>query len=218
MFKLAIRMFRSDLRREVKGCVGMTFLCWILIFFLVITPLIPVEASTVFIFHYGTIVTMVVFFPRIVRWYYVIPFTIEQIRKLVVYRMLVVLLFMVVGSGICIGWAEYFGYPWNPRFGLWYFVYVELGLRRLAEGLKGFYAEQHKNLCWRVFNTILLVVNVNLALGVSEELLPIWVQYLIMIIVTALSLPYYIYYVFRKMDFYDYCQINVMGKTMFLDS
>ncbi len=207
MFKLALRMFRSDFRTLLQGW-AMVVLGLLCVFVWSALPLFGEELN-IACFGYAIMYSISLVKPRFTRAFHVVPFTIKQIKMLVIYRMILFMVLIGIGSTIGIGIAEVCGDAWNPRFGLWIFLYLELLALWWEESLKGFHiqARTKKNIIWMIAEVILILVSSLLTLGVLEGVVPIYAEYLIQMVLFLLYMSYFVYYVYSKMDFYDYRQI-----------
>ncbi len=206
MFRLAIRMLRSDLRSLMQGW-AMAVVGVLCIFCLVLLPL-KADELNVGCFAYAIVFSISWFKPRFTRAFHVVPLTIKQIRMLAIYRILLVIGLYLVGSAIGIAVLEACNEAWNIRFGSWGFFYLELMVLCWEESLKGFRARVRtkKNIIWTIAECIFILTSVLLTFGVLKDVLPFYAEYLIQSVLFLLYISYFIYYAFGKMDFYDYRQ------------
>ena len=207
MFKVALRTFRSDIRTYFQGWANWIVLALMacLVGFL---PLVgDSEGNAWYACVYGVGASFLWFSPRFTRAFHVVPFTIKQIKKLAIYRCLIFVGAAMLIGGIYLALALAFSWEWYPGFGMWYFLYVELYLLFMKERLVGFLPKKYKINIWLgIWMIIVMLASGLMMVGLAENL-PLYVQYLIQAGLLLLYLPYPII-MFKKMDFYDYCQVR----------
>lgn len=204
MFKLAFRMFCSDMRTSFTlWGWGMKVVFLFCVFIFVVSPL--VEGIELGYMAYALCVGLMWLVPRFTKAYHVVPLTITQIKKLAVLRTLI-LMFAIAGSGcVAVAVAEVFGWSWNPRFALWYFFYLELYMWFVKKHLRGFYSKDKKNLPLQIMAWIITIASIFVMIGWFDNQ-PLYVEYLIQSVLLLLYVPYMVH-VFKDMDFSDYMQI-----------
>lgn len=207
MFKVALRMAWSDIRTFFQGWGGWIVL--VLLGLLVgISPMVgETEAATWYLRVYGTGIAIMWLSPRFTRAFHVVPFTIEQIKKLAVYRCIIFIGAVMLIGGIYLALALVFSWEWYSGFGMWYFVYAELYFLFMKERLVGFLPKKYEINIWLGFWTAIVVIaGIFIMLSIAEAL-PLYAQYLIQAGLFLLYLPYLII-MFINMDFHDYRQVR----------
>lgn len=205
MFKLAFRMFCSDVRTSFTlWGWGMKVVLLFCVIIFIVTPL--VDGMELGYMGYALCMGLMWLAPRFTKAYHVVPLTITQIKKLAVCR-ITVLMLAIIGSGcVAVAVAEIFGLNWNPRFGLWYFFYLELYMWFVKNHLRGFYAQNKKNLPLQIMAGIITIASIFVMIG-WLDVLPLYMEYLIQTALLLLYVPYMVH-VFKDMTFSDYTQIT----------
>lgn len=219
MFRLALRTFKADIRAIFQGW-GMWILLIIIALLIGVVPMVgdDVEGSYWGGMAYAIGMSFLWMTPRFTRVFHVVPFHIEQIKKLAIYRCIVLLGATILMGGIFLALAYTFSWNWNPGFGLWYFFYVELYFVFLRERLAGFHKKKYKLPTWLIIWTMVLMIASGLMmLGIAVKL-PVYVQYLIQTGVFLFFLPFPVT-LFRNMEFFDYCQVreSIGARPSFLE-
>lgn len=208
MFKLALRMFRSDIRTIFQGWF-MSIIYLILIFIWIVTPFVAGRTgdsyAMVYIFVYSNAYVLMLLSPRFVRSFHVVPFTIGQIKKLAIYRTIIFVMVAVCCGCVFLAFAELFDWNWNVRFGLWYFVYVEFYLMGTDGRLLAFQGKPKTNIPLAILSGIVMAMSIFVAYG-AFDMLPLYVEYLIQTGLFILLVPQMVF-VSKRMDFYDYKQV-----------
>lgn len=207
MFKVALRMFWSDIRTFFQGW-AMWIVLALIAFLVGILPLVGDAESSVWAScMYGIVSAISLFAPRFTRSFHVVPFTIEQIKKLAVYRCIIFVGAVMLVGGVYLALAVVFSWEWNQGFGMWYLFYVELYFVITKERLLGFREKKYKLNIWLTIWTIaVMLASVFMMLGVAENL-PLYVQYLIQVGLFLLYIPYPVA-ILKNMNFYDYRQVR----------
>lgn len=204
MFKLAFRMFRSDIRTIFQGwAMGIVLL--LCLFIWGVAPFVE-DYGNVAYMAYAWMTSLIWVAPRFTKVCHVVPFTIGQMKKLAIYRILLLVLVLIGSGGVVLVVATLCHWKWNPHFGLWYFLYVEVYTILIKDRIAGFYKKGKKNLPLSIYAGIIMVASIFVMLGMFD-FLPLYVEYLIQTVLFVLYIPYIIY-VFKEMDFYDYKQVT----------
>lgn len=218
MFKVALRMAWSDIKAYFQGWVMWVILA-LMAFLVGVLPLIEEPGGSVWTgCMYGLCASFLLFSPRFTRSFHVVPFTIEQIKKLAVYRCIIFLGVVMLIGGIYLALAVVFSWDWYRGFGMWYFGYAELYFIFMKERLVGFLPKKYKiNIGLGIWTTIVGFASVIMMVGAAEAL-PLYVQYLIQAGLFILFIPFPVA-VFKNMDFHDYRQVrdSVGGRLSFLE-
>ncbi len=206
MFKLAIRMFRSDMRTMLQNLV-IVILFIIFILLILIVPL-TIDGSNFFTFFYLGWLTVTMFGSRFTRVFHVAPFTIGQIKRLILYRVLIVaMLFGTVGL-FFVGIGAVRRLDLNPRFGLWYIAYMNMVISTgIDGGLKGFGVGELRTTTWKIIAFIVLVWSGFVAVGLGDKL-SLLTEYLIQAGTVVVFFVAYVLVMFRGMDFGDFSQVK----------
>ena len=207
MFKVALRMAWSDMRTFASGG-GMWAMWGLHAFLLGLLPIIgDFESSWWGGCAYAICVALTWLVPRFTRVCHVVPFTIKEIKKLVIYRCIIFVSGVILLGGFFLALSILFSWDWNPGFGLWYFFFAELYLVMTKERLAGFHEKKYKLNIWlTIWTVVVMLASGLMMLGIVADL-PLYVQYLIQTGILLLYLPYPVT-VFKSMDFYDYCQVR----------
>ncbi len=204
MFKLALRMFRSDMRTMFQGWF-MNVITLILILVWVVTPFMADQVNSSYIFVYCGVYVMMWLSPRFVRSFHVVPFTIGKIKKLAIYRTIIFVM-VAVGCGcIFLAFAKLFDWNWSNHFGLWYFVYAEIYLIGMDGRLLAFQGKPKTNIPLAILSVVTIGMSIVVAYG-AFDMLPLYVEYLMQVGLFILFIPQ-LAFVSRRMDFYDYRQV-----------
>lgn len=218
MFKIALRTFWSDIRALFQGWAMWVVLA-LMAFLVGLLPLIGDPESSVWVgCVYGVGASFLWVSPRFTRSFHVVPFTIEQIKKLAVYRCIIFLGVVMLIGGIYLALAVVFSWDWYRGFGMWYFFYAELYFCFLKERMVGFHEKKHKLNIWvTIWTIVVILASVLMMMGIAEAL-PLYVQYLIQAGLFILFIPFPVA-VFKNMDFHDYRQVrdSVGGRLSFLE-
>lgn len=207
MFKIAFTTFKSDIRTYFQGWAMWVVLA-LMAFLVGVLPLVgDSENSMWYACVYGVGATVLWFSPRFTRSFHVVPFTIEQIKKLAIYRCLIFVGAAMLIGGIYLALALVFSWEWYPGFGMWYFFYAELYFVFIKERMAGFHEKKYKVNIWVTIWTVIVMLASGLMMMGIAEALPLYVQYLIQAGVFVLFIPYPIA-VFKNMDFHDYRQVR----------
>ncbi len=208
MFKLAFRMFCSDIRTMFQGWfMSITGIVFLLL--LVITPFIADQASDspmmVYMFVYCNAYTLMWLSPRFVRSFHVVPLTIGQIKQLAIFRTIIFVMISIAGGCVFLILAKLFDWNWNIRFGLWYFIYAEFYLIGMNNRLLAFQEKTKTNIPLAIFSTVIIGASIFAVYGVFD-MLPLYAEYLIQAGLFILFIPQLVF-VSKRMDFYDYRQV-----------
>lgn len=198
--KLALYMLKNDLKSIFRG-VAATILYPILIFMIFIIPFFQIEY---YYMAYMIFVILSLFRPRFNKIYHVVPMEIADIKRLYVYRTILFLLILVMGTGIVAGMAVLFSLPWNVRGGLTILFYAQIFAGILHEKFWGFVDKKKKNSGWIVLSVIGTVVAAFVMFGVLDLIkMPLVWQYVIQCLLVLTGLPNNIK-ASKDMDFHDY--------------
>lgn len=218
MFKVALRTFWSDIRAYFQGWAMWVVLA-LMAFLIGIMPMVgDSDSSVVPACVYGGCAAFVWFSPRFTRSFHVVPFTIEQIKKLAVYRCIIFVCAAMLIGGLYLALAVVFSWEWYRGFGMWYFCYVELYFVFMKERLVGFLPKKYKINIWLGIWTVMVGIASAMMMLEIAEALPLYAQYLIQVGLFILYLPYPIT-IFKNMDFHDYCQVrdSIGARPSFLE-
>ena len=218
MFKVALRTFWSDIRTYFQGW-AMWIVLALMAFLVGLLPLVgDSENNMWYACVYGVGATFLWFSPRFTRSFHVVPFTIEQIKKLAVYRCIIFVGAVMLIGGIYLALAVAFSWDWYRGFGMWYFFYVELYFVFIKERMVGFHEKKYKLNIWLTIWTVVVMLASGLMMMGIAEALPLYVQYLIQAGLFILYLPYPIT-IFKNLDFHDYRQVrdSVGARPSFLE-
>lgn len=207
MFKVALRMAWSDIRTTFSGW-GMWVFLALMAFLLGALPIIgDSESSWWASCAYAICLAVCWFSPRFTRAFHVVPFTIKEIKKLVIYRCVIFVSEVMLFGGVFLALSILFSWDWNPGFGLWYFFFAEFYFVMTKERLAGFHVKKYKVNIWLgIWTAVVMGVSALVMLGIAADL-PLYVQYLIQTGIFLLYLPYPMT-VFKSMDFYDFRQVK----------
>jgi len=207
MFKIALTTFKSDIRTYFQGWAMWVVLA-LMAFLVGVLPLVgDSENSMWYACVYGVGATVLWFSPRFTRSFHVVPFTIEQIKKLAIYRCLIFVGVAMLIGGIYLALALVFSWEWYPGFGMWYFFYAELYFVFIRERMVGFHEKKYKINIWVTIWTVVVMLASGLMMMGIAEALPLYVQYLIQAGLFVLFIPFPIA-IFKNMDFHDYRQVR----------
>ncbi len=218
MFKIALTTFKSDIRTYFQGWAGWVVLA-LMAFLVGLLPLVgDSENNMWYACVYGVGASFLWFSPRFTRSFHVVPFTIEQIKKLAIYRCLIFVGAAMLIGGIYLVLAQVFSWDWYPGFGMWYFFYVELYFVFIKERMVGFHEKKYKLNIWLTIWTVVVMLASGLMMMGIADALPLYVQYLIQAGLFILFVPFPIA-VFKNMDFHDYRQVrdSVGARPSFLE-
>lgn len=207
MFKIALTTFKSDIRTYFQGWAGWVVLA-LMAFLVGVLPLVGASENNMwYACVYGVGASFLWFSPRFTRSFHVVPFTIEQIKKLAIYRCLIFVGVAMLIGGIYLALALVFSWEWYPGFGMWYFFYAELYFFNMKERLAVYLPKKYKINIWLgIWTAIVGLAGVLMMVGLAEAL-PLYVQYLIQAGLFILFIPFPIA-VFKNMDFHDYRQVR----------
>lgn len=207
MFKIALTTFKSDIRTYFQGWAMWVVLA-LMAFLVGVLPLVgDSENSMWYACVYGVGATVLWFSPRFTRSFHVVPFTIEQIKKLAIYRCLIFVGVAMLIGGIYLALALVFSWEWYPGFGMWYFFYAELYFVFIRERMVGFHEKKYKINIWvTIWMVVIMLASGLMMMGIAEAL-PLYVQYLIQAGLFVLFIPFPIA-IFKNMDFHDYRQVR----------
>ena len=117
MFKVALRMAWSDIKAYFQGWVMWVILA-LMAFLVGVLPLLEEPGGSVWTgCMYGLCASFLLFSPRFTRSFHVVPFTIEQIKKLAVYRCIIFLGVVMLIGGIYLALAVVFSWDWYREWG-----------------------------------------------------------------------------------------------------
>lgn len=207
MFKIALITFKSDIRTYFQGW-AMWIVLALMAFLVGLLPLVgDSENNMWYACVYGVGASFLWFSPRFTRSFHVVPFTIEQIKKLAIYRCLIFVGAVMLIGGIYLALALVFSWEWYPGFGMWYFFYAELYFYFMKERLAVYLPKKYKINIWLgIWTAIVGLAGVLMMVGLAEAL-PLYIQYLIQAGLFILFVPFPIA-VFKNMDFHDYRQVR----------
>ena len=207
MFIIALTTFKSDIRTYFQGWAGWVVLA-LMTFLVGVLPLVGAsETNMWYACVYGVGASFLWFSPRFTRSFHVVPFTIEQIKKLAIYRCLIFVGAAMLIGGIYLALALVFSWEWYPGFGMWYFFYAELYFYFMKERLAVYLPKKYKINIWLgIWTAIVGLAGVLMMVGLAEAL-PLYIQYLIQAGLFILFIPFPIA-VFKNMDFHDYRQVR----------
>lgn len=136
MIRFSWKMIVADLKRSLRGGWWMGPVIFIMLVVLSFMPDINIGA-----FSYFIVAGLALFKPQFSRIHYVLPLSEKQIKKLFVWRIVIVCVLMIVISGVVIAISEWKNLVWNGH-GLnliaFYMVlligYSEVSLKGLGGG------------------------------------------------------------------------------------
>ena len=204
MFKLAFRMFCSDIRTVFQGW-GMVIVFFMFLFIWVVCPFM-MDYGNVLYMAYVWLTSMSWMAPRFTKVCHLVPLTIGQIKKLALYRLLIYLLVVMGGGAVILVICVLGHWNWNPHFGMWYFLYAEVYFVFVRSRIVGFHKNKETNVRLTIFFIAIIFASTMFLMGVFD-FLPLYVEYLIQMGLFLLYVPY-IVYVFKGMEFQDYQQVS----------
>lgn len=206
--RLAWYMFKNDLRTIFRGVAAM-LIYPLLIFMIFVIPFFEMEY---YYMMYMIFVILSLFRPRFNKIYHVVPMEIEDIKRLYVYRTLIFVGILVIGTAFVAGLATLLSLPWNVKGGLTVLFYIQIFIGIMHEKFWGFVEKKKKNSGWIAFSVIGTVVSAFVMFGILDLIdMPLVWQYVVQFLLVLTGLPNNIKAA-KDMDFHDYeISTNIYG-------
>ena len=135
MFLFALKMCVADLKRIYHR------FWWVALFFMALMIIGPLCSAEMYAFTYIIVMMIALLIPRISRIHFVLPLGEGQMKKIFVYRLLIVCGTMILIAAVFIGIRVLTHRPWEVKGLFWILGYIswflmgsEIGVMRLGNG------------------------------------------------------------------------------------